>query len=63
MVHLKSFVNGLVSLLPALVPKSELDPLGLNYLIGKSVWSCPAGVVGNLVIVFRKQVQRLFPKC
>ena len=39
-----------VALYKAQVPKSELNQLGLNYLIGKSVWSCSARV-GNLVSV------------
>ncbi|MEN9672503.1 MAG: hypothetical protein RL553_768, partial [Planctomycetota bacterium] len=34
------------------VPKSEIDQLGLNYLIGKIVWGCSEGIVGNLVSVF-----------
>ena len=38
MVHLKSFVNWLVSLLPALVPKSELDQLGLITWLAKACW-------------------------
>jgi len=38
------------------VPKSELDQLVLNHLIGKSILSCSAGLVGNFVSLSRKQV-------
>jgi len=39
------------ALCKAHLPKSELNQLGLNHLIGKSVWSCSARVTGNLVCV------------
>ena len=40
-----------VSVLPSSGAKSELDQLGLNYIIGKNVWSYAASVAGNLVSV------------
>ncbi|MEI7854013.1 MAG: hypothetical protein WCJ06_09915 [Planctomycetota bacterium] len=42
------------ALFKAHLPKSELNQLGSNHLIGKSVWHCSARVTGNLVSVSRR---------